>query len=242
MANRSRDRGDRSSSWLPQGAESRSTNGTGDHGLAETTSQWLLDERESPPAREAKKAHIQAQPQNDHPTEKALAEQPLPIAKREKALEDREKRLEETLQEREAEFAQGLRELVKVFRERRAELEEELETLRERLEMREAELQEHGGREEALRGRIRELESALAEAKQEGNSRRTRTGKVKKGRLDVNSATFEQFRDLGLPVTQCARIISYRDVRHGFGSLDELDGIPGLPRETQTTLKSQLGI
>jgi hypothetical protein len=183
MANRSRNGGE-SSAWLPQEAGSRSTNGTGDHGLAETTSRWLLDEREPP------------------------------IAAPETALEDRDTRLEQTLQEREAEFAQGLRELVEVFRERRAELE----------------------------GRIRELESALAEAKREANSRRTRTGKLKKGRLDVNTATFEQFRDLGLPVTQCSRIISYRDVRHGFGSLDELDGIPGLPRETQTTLKSQLGI
>jgi DNA uptake protein ComE-like DNA-binding protein len=235
MANRSRDRGDRTSAWVPQGAESRSTNGTEDHGVAETTSQWLLDERKSPPARQTTKAHLQAQPQNGHPPEEALAEQRSLIAAR-------ENRLEGTLQEREAEFAQGLREIVEVFKQRRAELGEELAALRERLEIREAELREHGGREEALRGRIRELESALAEAKRETNSKRTRTGKVKKGRLDVNSATFEQFRDLGLPVTQCARIISYRDVRHGFGSLEELDGIPGLPRETQTTLKSQLGI
>jgi DNA uptake protein ComE-like DNA-binding protein len=191
MANRSRDRGDRTSVWVPQGAGSRSTNGTEDHGVA---------------------AEALAEPQRS------------------------------LIAAREAEFAQGLREIVEVFKQRRAELGEELAALRERLEMREVELREHGGREEALRGRIRELESALAEAKRVTNSRRTRTGKVKKGRLDVNSATFEQFRDLGLPVTQCARIISYRDLRHGFGSLDELDGIPGLPRETQTTLKSQLGI
>jgi DNA uptake protein ComE-like DNA-binding protein len=225
MANRSRDRGDRTSASVPDGAASRSSNGTEDHGSAEPEGAQTITAT-PPPSRD------QPDPSRDQPDSQAS----------QWLLEEREKRLEETLEEREAEFAQGLRELVEVFKERRAELGEELAALRERLEMREAELREHGGREEALRGRIRELESALEEAKRETNSRRTRTGKRRKGRLDVNSATFEQFRDLGLPVTQCARIISYRDVRHGFASLDELDGIPGLPREIQTTLKSQLGI
>jgi DNA uptake protein ComE-like DNA-binding protein len=35
-------------------------------------------------------------------------------------------------------------------------------------------------------------------------------------------------------------VIAYRDTRGGFDSLDELDDIPGLPKETRGTLKGLL--
>jgi DNA uptake protein ComE-like DNA-binding protein len=55
--------------------------------------------------------------------------------------------------------------------------------------------------------------------------------------VDLNDATFENFRSLGLSVTQSARLIAQRDQRGGFRSLDELDGLWGMPRELTETLK-----
>ena len=60
------------------------------------------------------------------------------------------------------------------------------------------------------------------------------------GRLDLNAATFEQLRVLGLSVTQCSRLIACRDARGGYGSLDELDEVPGLPKATRAELRSRL--
>jgi competence protein ComEA len=62
------------------------------------------------------------------------------------------------------------------------------------------------------------------------------------GTLNVNEATFEELRGLGLSVTQSARLIAYRDVRGGFKSLDELDDIPGLPEATKKDLRDQLNL
>jgi competence protein ComEA len=60
------------------------------------------------------------------------------------------------------------------------------------------------------------------------------------GELDVNEASFEELRSLGLSVTQSARVIAYRDVRGGYKSLDELDDIPGLSETTKKDLRGQL--
>jgi DNA uptake protein ComE-like DNA-binding protein len=62
------------------------------------------------------------------------------------------------------------------------------------------------------------------------------------GKPDLNEVTFEELRGLGLSVTQSARMIAYRDVRGGFGSIDELNGIPGLSRETLAKLNDQLSV
>ena len=52
--------------------------------------------------------------------------------------------------------------------------------------------------------------------------------KLPRGKLDVNEASFEQFRALGLSVSQCARLIATRDIRGGFKSLEEIDEIDGM--------------
>jgi DNA uptake protein ComE-like DNA-binding protein len=52
--------------------------------------------------------------------------------------------------------------------------------------------------------------------------------------------SFEQLRELGLSVTQSARLIAYRDTRGGFDSLDELDEVPGLPKELRRTLRDEV--
>ena len=111
---------------------------------------------------------------------------------------------------------------------------------------------------DALRKRVEGLESELADAKRRVASERTgsqpeakpkteaparpaATGKkTKNGKLDLNSATFEELRDLGLSVTLSARLIAYRDVRGGFESLDELNGIPGFAKETLAAIREQL--
>ena len=58
--------------------------------------------------------------------------------------------------------------------------------------------------------------------------------------VSLNSASYEQLRDLGLSVTQTGRILSFREKAGGFRSLDELDSIPGFPKTFLDELKSRL--
>jgi DNA uptake protein ComE-like DNA-binding protein len=144
-------------------------------------------------------------------------------------------RLGKRYEKREAELQQR-------FDKREAAVEAQLEELEERLDIREAELRQQAKQREAELGkRIEELESALAEAQQRAIAKPARKrAPTKGGKLDLNAATFEQLRDLGLSVTLSARVISYRDTRGGFESLDELDEIPGLSAEIKRVLTDQL--
>jgi DNA uptake protein ComE-like DNA-binding protein len=134
------------------------------------------------------------------------------------------------LKEREAELKQQIKSIGQAFEEERA-------GLASRLEQREAELED----------RIDELESALEEAKKNTTAKptapkrgRARKPSKKEAQLDLNAASFEELRNLGLSVTQSARLIAYRDVRGGYESLDELADIPGLSAETRSGLREQL--
>ena len=163
---------------------------------------------------------------------------------------------EEALRERETELKQQLRaryekrkaDLCKDLDGRRAELEDQLAALEMRLDVREDELREQAGRREAkLEDRIRELQEQLADAKlgtheAAGSKKQRRRGDSKNGAPDVNEVSFEQLRELGLSVTQSARVIAYRETRGRFDSLDELDEIPGLPKDARGTLKGVLSI
>jgi DNA uptake protein ComE-like DNA-binding protein len=51
------------------------------------------------------------------------------------------------------------------------------------------------------------------------------------GPLDVNKASFEQFRELGMSVTEATRVIAYRERLDGFKSVDDLDSVPGLSKK-----------
>jgi DNA uptake protein ComE-like DNA-binding protein len=53
----------------------------------------------------------------------------------------------------------------------------------------------------------------------------------------INSLSFEKLRELGLSVNQAARLISERDRRGGFNSLDELDELHGFPHQLLDALK-----
>jgi hypothetical protein len=48
--------------------------------------------------------------------------------------------------------------------------------------------------------------------------------------VDLNTASFETVRELGLSVTQAARLIAQRDQRGGFSSLADLDSLYGFPQ------------
>jgi hypothetical protein len=58
----------------------------------------------------------------------------------------------------------------------------------------------------------------------------------------INTATYEDLRTLGLSVTQTGRVLAYRERIGGFGTLDDLDKIPGLPTTFLDELKTKIVI
>jgi hypothetical protein len=60
--------------------------------------------------------------------------------------------------------------------------------------------------------------------------------------LNLNDATFEQLRDVGLSVTQTGRVLAHRERSGHFASVDELEGIPGFPRDFLEQIKSRLTV
>jgi DNA uptake protein ComE-like DNA-binding protein len=60
--------------------------------------------------------------------------------------------------------------------------------------------------------------------------------------LNLNDATFEQLREVGLSVTQTGRVLAHRERSGQFGSIDELEGIPGFPSEFLDQIKSRLTV
>jgi DNA uptake protein ComE-like DNA-binding protein len=167
------------------------------------------------------------------------------LRERDEALRGRETELKQQLSAR---YEKRKADLSKDLDGRQAELEDQLAALEMRLDVREDELREQAGRREAkLEDRIRELQEQLADAKlgtheAAASKKHRRLGGSKNGAPDVNEVSFEQLRELGLSVTQSARVIAYRETRGGFDSLDELDEIPGLPKNARETLNALLSI
>ena len=58
--------------------------------------------------------------------------------------------------------------------------------------------------------------------------------------VNVNTASYEELRSLGLSVTQTGRMLAFRERTGGFGSLEELEAIPGLPNELIGDLRHRL--
>jgi len=67
-------------------------------------------------------------------------------------------------------------------------------------------------------------------------------GESPPARVNINEATFETLRSLGCSVTQTARILSTRAARGGFGSVDELADVPGLPAALREDLIGRLAV
>src|SRR5919204_3092503 len=57
------------------------------------------------------------------------------------------------------------------------------------------------------------------------------------GRVNLNRATYDKLRAMGLSITQAKRLIAFRERRGGLGSLDELDEVPGFPGAQLADLK-----
>jgi DNA uptake protein ComE-like DNA-binding protein len=55
--------------------------------------------------------------------------------------------------------------------------------------------------------------------------------------VGLNQASFERLRELGLSITQANRLVRLRDARGGFSSMDELDELPGFPKDQLDDLK-----
>ncbi len=49
--------------------------------------------------------------------------------------------------------------------------------------------------------------------------------------VNLNEATFEDLRTIGLSSTQAARVLSHRDAGGGFDSVERLSQVPGFPRK-----------
>jgi len=58
--------------------------------------------------------------------------------------------------------------------------------------------------------------------------------------VNVNTASFEELRDLGMSVTQTGRVLAFKERNQGFKTLDELDAIPGFPRDFLDGIKQRL--
>ena len=58
--------------------------------------------------------------------------------------------------------------------------------------------------------------------------------------LDLNRASFEELRALGISKTQATRVISAREAAGAYASLDELDGLPGFSPEQLEAFKSSV--
>jgi DNA uptake protein ComE-like DNA-binding protein len=86
-------------------------------------------------------------------------------------------------------------------------------------------------------------ETTLSEAKADTDAEApiedTQTRR-RRGLVDLNDATFEQLRGLGMSVTQATRVIAYRERQEGFTDIDDLDSVPGFPKAFLAELKDQL--
>lgn len=81
---------------------------------------------------------------------------------------------------------------------------------------------------------------AAPDFENEGAAETPGSGPVEEGdRISLNEANFEQLRDAGLSVTQTGRVLAHRERAGGFSSVDELEEIPGFPRDFLDQVKSK---
>jgi DNA uptake protein ComE-like DNA-binding protein len=60
--------------------------------------------------------------------------------------------------------------------------------------------------------------------------------------VDLNQASYEDLRGLGLSVTQAGRLLEHRERAGSFTAIDELDSIPGFPRSFLVELKRKVRV
>lgn len=84
---------------------------------------------------------------------------------------------------------------------------------------------------------VRELGLSAAAAQQAAPAAEPAAAPIASDEVDLNRATFEVVRALGLSVSQSARFIAQREERGGFASLDDLDALYGLPHDVIDALR-----
>ncbi len=57
--------------------------------------------------------------------------------------------------------------------------------------------------------------------------------------INLQTASFEELRELGMSITQALRVLDYRERNGGF-SVDDLDRVPGFSRDTRIAIKQKL--
>lgn len=62
------------------------------------------------------------------------------------------------------------------------------------------------------------------------------------GTIDLNSVSFEQLRAENLSVTQATRLLAHRERLGRFGSVDDLDEVPGFPQDVLEDLKRRSSV
>jgi hypothetical protein len=60
------------------------------------------------------------------------------------------------------------------------------------------------------------------------------------GRLNLNQASFAELRSLNLSVAQSHRLLAHRKRVGGYESIEQLDDVPGFPKDVRERLKRQV--
>jgi hypothetical protein len=60
--------------------------------------------------------------------------------------------------------------------------------------------------------------------------------------IDLNSGSSEEFRSLGMSVTQTRRVIEFREQNGGYSSVEDLDRVAGFSREFLAQMKARLTV
>lgn len=85
-------------------------------------------------------------------------------------------------------------------------------------------------------------DEAEAEVPRESPSSPAPKGETGDDRINLNDATFEQLRGLGLSVTQATRILAYRERFGGYSSLEDLDKVPGFTPEKIDSMRARFTV
>jgi Helix-hairpin-helix motif len=62
------------------------------------------------------------------------------------------------------------------------------------------------------------------------------------GAVSLTFGTFEEYRALGMSVTQAKRVIAYRERDGGYATVDDLDRVPGFSQQLLEELKERLKV
>jgi len=73
-----------------------------------------------------------------------------------------------------------------------------------------------------------------------GAAPRVASGRARDGWLDLNQASFAELRSLNLSITQSHRLLAYRERVGRYESIEQLDDVPGFPKDVRERLKRQL--